>query len=164
MIQWQTVDAVSTPVNTGDYAAGNAGCKVEIEHGSKVKKLFGYQLNALKYFDDPFWINNSNRTNDPQLRQTFSLNVKFKNWSMFEQSTYRKNDLFPGAEANTSLEAIIIHDIGIGYLYVWGQHTIHTQITVENIQNTPNHFLRAYAMPGRVIKLNLILKRTPKNN
>lgn len=164
MIQWRSESGASTPFNTGDFSAVNLTGRFELIHRTKLKKMLSYQMTLLDYLDAPFWINSSAQKNiDPSIRQNLALNVQLNEWSILAQSSSRKNDLFPGAEPSTVETPIVIHDLGFAYQKTWEKCSVEAQILMENVLDTPNHFLRSYAMPGRIIRMNLILKWIPKN-
>ena len=162
MIQWNTSDGVSTPQNTGEFEAGNLSGRFELEHGQKLKKVLTYQINVLKYLDAPFWISQSMIEIEPSLRQNLGLNMSFGAWSLLVQSSSRKNDLFPGADPGSLKTPVVIHSLGASYRFDRKQSSIQAQFLIDNVLNTPNHFLRAYAMPGRVLRIELIYKRVPQ--
>lgn len=160
MIQWLPSDLGFQPVNTGGTAFQTISTNLAWRLPTRIQTDLSWEGNFVKYEDLPYWLEEEQV--NWNIRQAAMVQIGFKGLSVMYRVTHRANDYFVGAAFGQDDESVTIHHAGISKKFKTKSFNASCQITVQNLSDDANNLLTSYAMPGRVLELQINVEINPK--
>jgi vitamin B12 transporter len=162
MIQWLPNSAgVFRPINSGDADIQQVQAEIFLERKGKIGFNIMAKVLVQEYLNAPFWLND-HQLEQNNVRASLDGNLEYKSFHLNAAWRYRQNDYFPGIPANWRFNELHLFDLGLGKLISGKRSNMMLLLQCQNLLNTPQQFLPATAMPGRVVEIQCQFTFKPK--
>ena len=160
MIQWLPSDIGFQPVNTGRTAFQSISTNLAWKLPTKIKTDLSWEGSFVKYENLPYWLEGEQISWN--IRQAAMIHFGYQGWSFMYRVTYRANDYFVGAAFGQNDESVTVHHTGVSKKIQTKSFNATCQINVQNLWDVANNLLTSYAMPGRMLELQINFEINPK--
>lgn len=162
MIQWlPNSTGVFRPINSGDADIQQVQATLFVERKGQIGFNILAKVLLQDYLNAPFWLND-HQLEQSNVRTSVDGNVAYKSFHLNAAWRYRQNDYFPGIPANWRFNELHLFDLGLGKRISGKRSIIVLLLQCQNLLNTPQQYLPAAAMPGRVWEIQCQFTFKPK--
>lgn len=155
MIQWLPNSlGVFRPLNSGKAEIQEVELQLFLERKAKVMMNLMAKFQLQNYLNAPFWLA-KHQLDQNNVRTSVDGNITYKRYHLNAAWRFRQNDYFPGIPENWRFNQVHLFDLGLGTHFSKQGSNFRLLLQCQNIFNTPQQYLPAVAMPGRVWEIQL---------